>query len=106
MDEDKLAEMSMGLIINGGNARATAIEAIRAARDGDFEKAENLIKESDAALTEAHNVQTDMLQKEAKGEHMQVYLLMVHAQDHLMNAITVRDLATEIIELNKKINIQ
>lgn len=29
-------------------------------------------------------------------------LLMVHAQDHLMSAITVRDLAREIVELYRR----
>ncbi|WP_143803401.1 PTS lactose/cellobiose transporter subunit IIA, partial [Oenococcus oeni] len=51
----------------------------------------------------AHNAQTDMLTKEANGEHAQMCLLMVHAQDHAMTAITFRDLAGEIVELYKRI---
>jgi len=31
-------------------------------------------------------------------------LLMVHAQDHLMNAITVRDLAIEFVDMYKKMS--
>lgn len=33
-------------------------------------------------------------------------LLMVHAQDHLMNAMTVKDLAAEMIDLYEKITVQ
>lgn len=30
---------------------------------------------------------------------------MIHAQDHLMNAMTMKDLATEIVELYEKMNV-
>ena len=104
--EDNMMEMTiMELVVGGGNARSLALEAVRAAREGDFEKADQLLKECDEALFGVHEIQTEMIQKEARGEHMQVNLLMVHAQDHLMNAMTVRDLAGEMIEImraNKK----
>lgn len=89
----------MKLVVNGGQARSLAIEAIRAAKTGDFGQADRLLAECDASLFETHEVQTEMIQKEAGGEHMPVQLLMVHAQDHLMNAMTVRDLAVEIVEI-------
>ena len=31
-------------------------------------------------------------------------LLMVHAQDHLMDAMVIRDMAAEFVELYKKVN--
>jgi len=34
----------------------------------------------------------------------QMSLLMIHAQDHLMNAMTVKDLAAEMVELYYRIN--
>ncbi|WP_143798920.1 PTS lactose/cellobiose transporter subunit IIA, partial [Oenococcus oeni] len=61
------------------------------------------LTEADRFLAQAHNAQTDMLTKEANGEHAQMSLLMVHAQDHVMTAITFRDLAGEIVELYKRI---
>lgn len=93
----------MELVVNSGNARSLAMEAIRAAREEDFEEAESKIKESTEALDGAHEIQTELIQKEAGGEHMEVQLLMVHAQDHLMNAMTIRDMAVEMIELAKKV---
>ena len=92
----------MGLIMNGGNAKSHAFQAIQLAKKGDFDGAASEIKEADASLKAAHDVQTDMLTKEAQGEHTEVDLYMVHAQDHLMNGITFRDLAVEIIELYKR----
>lgn len=104
MDADDNLQTVMGLIINGGNAKGAAFLAIKAAKIGDFEQANAKLKEADKFLAAAHNSQTDMLTQEANGQHAPVTLLMVHAQDHLMNAITFRDLAEEMVDLYKKVN--
>jgi len=96
-----LENIVMELVVSGGNARACAIEALRAAKTGDFHKAAGLINECNEALEGAHKVQTEVLQSEARGGRMEVSLLMVHAQDHLMNAITVKDLVVEMIDILK-----
>lgn len=93
----------MQLIMAGGNAKSSAVEAIRAAKAGDFEQADAKLKEADTFMVDAHNAQTAMLTKEAQGEHAEVSLLMVHAQDHIMNAITFRDLAGEVVDLYKRL---
>ncbi len=58
---------------------------------------------ADQSIKAAHDTQTDMLTKEAQGEHAKVDLYMVHAQDHVMNGITFRDLAVEMIAIYQKI---
>ena len=94
---------TMGLIINGGNAKSLAFEAIYAAKEGNFEQAREKLDEADQALTEAHNSQTDMLTQEASGHPVEVRLLTVHSQDHLMNAITFRDLAGEVVAIHEEL---
>lgn len=92
----------MELIINGGDARGKALQAINAANSSEFEKAEEFMKECAGLLQKAHNTQTELIQAELNGnEKVTVSLLMVHAQDHLMNAITVKELAEQIITLAK-----
>lgn len=91
------------LITNSGEARSYAMEALREARNENFEKAEEMIKEAEEKLLIAHKSQTELIQMEAAGEKMEINILLIHAQDHLMNAITIKDLAIEIIELHKKI---
>ncbi|MCI1705699.1 MAG: PTS lactose/cellobiose transporter subunit IIA [Lacticaseibacillus paracasei] len=71
--------------------------------EGDFSTAEAKLKEADSFLSDAHNAQTGMLTEEAQGKKHPVSLLMVHGQDHVMNAITFRDLAGEIVDLYKKL---
>lgn len=101
--EQETLMAAMGLIANGGNAKSLAFEAIRLAKKGDIEGARAKLKESDKSLLEAHNSQTGMLTREAQGDHMHVTLLVVHSQDHLMNAITFRDLAGEMVDLYEKL---
>lgn len=96
-------EAVMGLIVFGGNAKSDAMEAIQAAKAGDFELAEEKIAAAEASLVQAHHAQTGMLTEEAQGNSVEVTLLTVHSQDHLMNAITFTDLAKEIIAVYQKL---
>jgi PTS system cellobiose-specific IIA component len=103
LDEQENLQVVMGLILNGGNAKSSAVTAIKAAKKGDFVAARAQLKEADKFLVAAHNSQTQMLTQEANGQHQPVDLLMVHGQDHLMNAITFRDLASEIIDIYQRL---
>ena len=103
MDVEKRMQIVMGIIMAGGNAKAHAVEAITAAKKGDFTEAEKKLEEANQAIVDAHNTQTEMLTAEARGEHTPIDLYMVHAQDHLMTGITFVDLAKEIVEVYKKV---
>ena len=102
MEEQQNLEAIMGLIMYGGNAKSDAMEAIQAAKKGDFELADQKIADAEKSLTEAHHSQTNMLTQEAQGKHVDVTLLTVHSQDHLMTAIAVTDLAKEVIDVYRK----
>lgn len=107
MIEISAEDIVMNLVMHGGDARSLAIEAMRFARQNDFAKAESLLTDAQKALNEAHNFQTDLIQSEmGGGDPVRVSLLMVHGQDHLMNAMTVLDLAAEIVALNKQLHEQ
>lgn len=93
------------IILHGGNARSLAMEAISYAKSGDISTSKQKIEQSAAEITKAHHVQTTLIQQEAGGERQQVTLLLVHAQDHLMNAITVKDLAVEFVDLYEKVYV-
>lgn len=95
-------EIVLELVVNGGDARSKAMEAIQMAKKGDFEAAEKKLEESTEALNKAHEFQTEMIQSQINGEHIEMSLIMVHGQDHLMNAITVKDLAAEMVAMYKK----
>ncbi|MBE6052107.1 MAG: PTS lactose/cellobiose transporter subunit IIA [Clostridium sp.] len=98
-----MEEKIMLLIVHSGEARSCAMEAITAAKQGKMEEAEKLIAKANAELSEAHNTQTALIQAEAGGEKVPMSLLMVHAQDHFMTSMTVKDLAVELIEVYKRL---
>lgn len=103
VQEPKNLEVIMQLIMHGGDAKGNAIEAIQAAKEGNFSEAKEKIQAADQALVQAHHAQTGLLTQEASGDPVEVSLLMVHGQDHLMTSIAFKDLAQEIIELYEKI---
>lgn len=105
-EQEILLETIMGLIMHGGDAKSSAMEAIYAAKAGNFDEAAKKIEDTEEALGKAHKAQTSLLTKEASGESVELSLLLVHGQDHLMNAITFKDLATEIIDVYRKIDGQ
>ncbi|CAH0418137.1 MULTISPECIES: PTS lactose/cellobiose transporter subunit IIA [Periweissella] len=103
MNEEHM-EVVMGLIMHGGNAKGYAYQAIQDAKAGNFDEADQKIELANQELKAAHDTQTGMLTQEAQGNHVEVDLYMVHGQDHLMNAITFKDLAVEIIELLRRLD--
>ncbi|MBP2645776.1 MAG: phosphotransferase system lactose/cellobiose-specific subunit [Firmicutes bacterium] len=91
------------IIIHAGNAKAEAYEALKAAQSGEFIKAAEAFERAEKELNLAHRVQTETIQQEAAGVKSEVTLLMVHAQDHLMSAITEKNLIVGMVELHKTI---
>ncbi|GAA0070571.1 PTS lactose/cellobiose transporter subunit IIA [Clostridium sardiniense] len=104
MESNQNLEVIMELIIHGGNAKSDAMEAIQAAKKGDFSLAYKKISDAEKSLVNAHHSQTNMLTEEAQGNHTEITLLTIHSQDHLMTAMTFTDLAKEIVELYKNID--
>ncbi|MFY4775177.1 PTS lactose/cellobiose transporter subunit IIA [Metabacillus sp. RGM 3146] len=96
---DNLESTIFQIILHGGNGKSSAMEAIMAAKQGNYTAAREKLKEAGEALNQAHTIQNSLIQGEVRGERTEVSLLLVHAQDHLMNAITLKDLATEFVEL-------
>src|SRR5699024_6674565 len=88
------------VISNGGDAKSIAYEALGIAQKGDFEKADLKMEEANETLTKAHNTQTKLIQAEINGEKIEMSLLMVHAQDHLMAAISEISLIEEMMRMS------
>lgn len=96
-------EIVFGLIASAGSARSMAFEALEKAKEGSFDEADELIAQANESQAEAHNIQTELLTQEARGNHTDVDVLLVHAQDHLMTSILAVELISEIVELYKRL---
>lgn len=99
---DAFVEELMGFVMLAGDARSSAMEGIKIAKGHDFEKAEALLDNANKAMLDAHHAHAKLLARDAQGE-LPLCLLLIHAEDQLMAASTVIDLASEIIELHKAI---
>lgn len=93
------------IITHAGDARAFAYEALRIAQAGSFEKAREKLIEAQRELDFAHNTQTKLIHAEANGEKTQMSLLLIHAQDQLMTAISEKTLIENMVEMYNEINM-
>ncbi len=94
----------MELIIHAGTARSDAMEALRAARARQWDEADALLRSATDAARRAHHIQTQLIGADEGQGKIPVNLIMVHAQDHLMNAMLCRELVEEIIFLHREID--
>lgn len=102
MTDEERELVSFGLIAVAGEARSLAFQALAAAREHDFERAGDLLEQSKSAALKAHHQQTDLLVREANGDHTPVDVMLVHAQDHLMTSMLAQELIQELIYLHKE----
>lgn len=104
LSTDDLQMISFQIIMNSGDGRSDIHEAFSFMREGDFDEAEEKLKEANDKIVKAHNSQTDLLHGLANGQKMNIDVLLIHAQDHLMTTMTLREAATEMLFLHRKTN--
>lgn len=102
MDENLTDAIMMNLVVNSGEARSLAMEAIELAQQGQFDEADAKIAAAHETINAAHNFQTELVQTEINGGSVPMSLLMCHGQDHLMTAMVVIDLAEKFIAVYRK----
>ncbi len=106
MDEDILTNLELlvfSIVGYSGEAKSHAYRALTLSENGDFKGALEFIEKCDASLLKAHNFQTSMIQRESNGEKSVITMLYVHAQDHLMTAISERELIKKMITQNERL---
>ncbi len=91
------------IISNVGSARSAFVNAIRAAKTGDFARAEKLIEEGETDFLAGHKAHQQLLTDEAAGTAAPVTLLLAHAEDQLMSAEAFKILAREFIDLYQRV---
>lgn len=103
MDNEQIYELAFNIIVHAGESRTLSSQAMDAAEDYDFEKAEELLDKANEEFLACHEVQTGMLTKEANGEKNEVNVILIHSQDHLTMATMAMDNARRWIKINKKL---
>ena len=105
MSETKKADTQrlMQLIVKSSKVTTLAMQSVKSALAGDISSARELLDEAKASGVEAHNIQTEMIQLEIKGEASAPTLLAVHAQDHFMNSHLLVEMVGIVVEQQEQI---
>lgn len=99
-----LEEIVFEIISNAGISKSLSYEALDLSIKGEIEEANKKLKEAEMYLLNSHKIQTSIIQNEASGNKMEINVLFVHAQDHLMSAIEIKNLIEKLILMNNEIN--
>ncbi|MGO3733353.1 MAG: PTS cellobiose transporter subunit IIA [Vagococcus sp.] len=102
MESEVIQVVSFEIILHSGNARTLIHEAFSAMRLKEFDKADAKLEHANDELLKAHQTQTELLKEYASGKKIEMEIIMVHAQDHLMTTMTLLELAKEMEFLHKK----
>ncbi|MFM9278093.1 PTS lactose/cellobiose transporter subunit IIA [Paenibacillus jiagnxiensis] len=92
-------QICMEIISASGQARGLLLEAMDYLKPRDDKKIRELLSEANTALRQAHRSQTALMISESGGRKVEMSVLLVHAQDHLMTTMTIRDMVEKLVEV-------
>ena len=104
MDKNEMEQVLFQLILHAGSARSFAKEAGQYAEEGDWEAAGKALEEANEEQNKAHKVNTTIITKAARGEDLEISVLLVHALDLLMLAWSEIDYTEQYLHVLKRMN--
>lgn len=104
MEKEKLDLIAFEIIAHSGDGRTLIHEAFALMRNGEYDKAKEKLDEAQQTINKAHQAQTELLYAYANDESVKIEIIMVHAQDHMMTTMTLREVALEMLYLYEKSN--
>ena len=102
MDEE-MEMICFQIISCVGTAKSCYFNSIAKAEEGDFEAAEELIKQGDEAYAGGHDVHMQLLTSEANGERKSTPLLLLHAEDQMASAETCKLMAQNFAKVHREL---
>jgi PTS system cellobiose-specific IIA component len=94
------------MIAYAGDSKSAAVEAMEAGRAFQFERASELIAQSDESLLISQKVQLELMTSEVRGEGLQMSMLLMHAVSIFSAAETANLFAKQYFELCKVVKNQ
>jgi len=104
IDTNEMEQILFQLILHAGSSRSFAKEAGQYAEEGDWEAAEKALEEANQEQNKAHKVNTTIITKAARGEDLEISVLLVHALDLLMLAWSEIDYTEQYLHVLKRMN--
>ncbi len=87
-----------------GEARSSFIMAIGEAKKGNYEEAEKLMEKGGESFAEGHHIHLSLFDSEIEKDFGIGHILLMHAEDQLMSAEGFRILATEFMDVYKRLD--
>lgn len=103
LSEEMLEKIMMGVAI-ARTAKFLGKEALSQANQGNFEKARELYLEAKKSFVEVHGSHFDLIQKESSGERVDICLLLIHTEDHIMTTGLFLDTLEDQINLIERVH--
>ncbi|EDT14792.1 PTS lactose/cellobiose transporter subunit IIA (plasmid) [Clostridium perfringens] len=94
-----LEQIAFEIVAYSGDARSKLLQSIKEAKEHNLKNSEKLIKEAEECLTDAHKAQTELLVSESQGNHSNIGFLILHAQDHLMTTLLLKDIIYTLLDV-------
>lgn len=101
MDEVQLA--CFDIIAHVGEAKSCYMEALRAARAGEFDRVDELIQKGSELFVEGHNTHMALIQREAETGDVPSSLMLMHAESQLMDGESCKTYVKEFIEVYREL---
>ena len=101
MTKEEATMIGFEIVAYSGDARSKLLLAIEKAKTKQFNECQALIDQANECLNDAHRAQTELLQLEARGESLEIGFITVHAQDHLMTTILLKDIVKNLMDIYK-----
>ncbi|MCD7839645.1 MAG: PTS lactose/cellobiose transporter subunit IIA [Erysipelotrichaceae bacterium] len=99
MTKEEASMIGFEIVAYSGDARSKLLVAVEKAKQKNFDECQKLIDEANECLNDAHRAQTELLQMEARGENIEISFITVHAQDHLMTTILLKDIIHNLLDI-------
>ena len=101
MTKEEATMIGFEIVAYSGDTRSKLLLAIEKAKTKQFNECQALIDQANECLNDAHRAQTELLQLEARGESIEIGFITVHAQDHLMTTILLKDIVKNLMDIYK-----
>ncbi|MGM0125602.1 PTS system, cellobiose-specific IIA component [Enterococcus sp. AZ194] len=95
-------EISFELISKAGTAFSMMVDSLNDARNYNFSEVERKQESAEKLMNEAHNLQTSLIVNEMNDEEVKTNVLLIHAQDTLMNTILMQTIVQEFVRVYKR----
>ena len=99
MTKEEVSMIGFEIVAYSGDAKSKLLLAVEKKKQKDFTECDKLISEANDCLNDAHKSQTELLQLEARGENIDIGFITVHAQDHLMTTILLKDIINNLLDI-------